>query len=99
MSDIKKWGTEDVMRQTLVDSRGPSGWISMNDYAALEGRYLELDAAYGAVLAQRDTALEDVEKFVAAIRSIAANTCCGQCQEAALIAKDVLTVCGFRSDQ
>jgi hypothetical protein len=36
------------------------------------------------------------DKLAEALRSIAANTCCGRCQEAALVAQAVLTVCGFK---
>lgn len=34
--------------------------------------------------------LEQIERYQRALRSIAKNTCCGRCQEAALVAQDAL---------
>ena len=35
-------------------------------------------------------AAQEIEKLRAALRSIAANTCCDRCQEAALVARSAL---------
>jgi hypothetical protein len=37
-----------------------------------------------------DEAADRIEALEAALRSIAANTCCGKCQEAALVARAAL---------
>ena len=42
------------------------------------------------ITAERDATKVDAERLKAALQSIANNTCCDQCQEAALVAKAAL---------
>ena len=61
---------------------GPDGdeWVKADDYAALND--------YAALVQmERDSARAEVERLRAALASIAANTCCDSCREAALVAQ------------
>lgn len=42
------------------------------------------------IYTDRDEAADRIETLEAALRSIAANTCCDKCQEAALVARAAL---------
>lgn len=54
---------------------------------AIEGQDWEHTLTYNGV---RLEAAETIEAYETALRSIAANTCCGTCQEAALVATRAL---------
>ena len=45
---------------------------------------------YTGCIVERDAFKDEIEKLRAALRSIAANTCCDLCQEAALVARAAL---------
>ena len=51
---------------------------------------IRLYAAKTALLAERDALAARVQRMEGALRSIAANTCCDRCQEAALVARAAL---------
>ena len=62
--------------------------------AALTADYDRLDAHHQACVTQRDEARARLAALTAALASIAKNTCCDRCQEAALVAQAALDAAG-----
>src|SRR4030095_587968 len=63
-------------------------WVSW-DFA--QGKWSEhIRSLAGAVQPPQDKALAKLERYETALKSIAANTCCDNCQEAALVARAAL---------
>jgi cell division protein FtsB len=58
--------------------------------ARLRAENAKLAASNHAYLSDYQEARGEIEKLRAALRSIAANTCCDRCQEAALVARAAL---------
>jgi chromosome segregation ATPase len=58
--------------------------------ARLRAENAKLAASNHAYLSDYQEARGEIEKLRAALRSIAANTCCNRCQEAALVARAAL---------
>lgn len=78
---------ESAPRETRIHPRDAESWVEYNpDLASGETQVAvdnERSRSQGGCKA-------DVEKLVEALRSIAGSTCCGSCQEAALVALQAL---------
>lgn len=68
-------------------------WNRRTDATALAEARAEIDRLHDQVgdwIVRADEANARAERLEAALRSIAANTCCGGCREAALVARAAL---------
>ena len=68
--------------------------VGVAKWLAAEADYVRLDAHHQACVTQRDEARARVAALTGALASIAKNTCCDRCQEAALVAQAVLDAAG-----